>query len=104
MEADASFVSWIQTLPPRSHTYMRPLVSKVMPTASLQPPSTGPEMIVSVNPAGRFAARAELNLIARKHTVTSNVIATGINLRLSVQHVRVIILRDIAQTMGQGSW
>src|SRR5262245_55175088 len=51
-KGELSLGSLIQTLPVRSHTHIRPLVSKVTPTASSHGPVTG----VSLNPAGTVAA------------------------------------------------
>src|SRR5205823_1717762 len=49
---EVSAESWNQTRPVRSQTYIRPLLSKVIPTASPH----GPEMVVSVKPAGTVDA------------------------------------------------
>src|ERR1043166_8743330 len=54
----ASPGSWNHTRPARSHTYRRPLFSKLSPTASFQIPSKGPGMTVSVKPAGSVAAKS----------------------------------------------
>src|SRR5437773_1296085 len=48
--------SLIQTLPPLSQTYIRPLSSNVIPTHSFQLAPAGPLMIVSLKPAGSVAA------------------------------------------------
>src|SRR6267143_4604624 len=53
-EKEASPGSLNHTLPVRSHTYMRPLFSKAVPTASVHGPATA----VSVNPGGTVAAES----------------------------------------------
>src|SRR5688572_16887814 len=45
--------------PTRSQTYMRPLFSKVTPTAWFHPLAAGPAITVSVNPGGTVAAETE---------------------------------------------
>src|SRR3974377_2202956 len=59
-----------QSRPVRSHTYIRPLFSKVMPTASPH----GPEIAVSVNPGGTVDAEtlfavARLTLAKKKQAI-----------------------------------
>src|ERR1700733_13221875 len=50
-EGPLSLGSLNQTRPVRSQTYMRPLFSNAIPTASVH----GPDTLLSVNPAGTFA-------------------------------------------------
>src|SRR5258705_13428320 len=55
-ENDVSPGSLIQTRPGRSHTNIRPALSKVSPTASFQAPAFGPRTTVSAKPGGTVAA------------------------------------------------
>src|SRR4029077_18047646 len=66
-EGDGSPGSLNHSLPVRSHTYRRPLFSKVIPTAS----GHGPERTVSVNPGGTVAAE-RLPSTIRPHAAATN--------------------------------
>src|SRR5262249_18705541 len=72
-EGEGSPGSLNHSLPVRSHTYMRPVVSKVIPTAS----GHGPEIMVSVNPGGTVAAKRLPPQIIPHAATTNHVIAVS---------------------------
>src|SRR5207247_11238753 len=72
-EGPLSLGSLNQIRPVRSHTYIRPLLSKAIPTASLH----GPEMALSVNPGGTVDAERLPSRIRPHAAVTNQTIAVA---------------------------
>src|SRR5215471_21554359 len=72
-EGEGSLGSLNHSLPVRSHTYMRPVLSKVIPTAS----GHGPEIMVSVNPGGTVAAKRLPPEIIPHAAATNHMIAAS---------------------------
>src|SRR6202171_5040753 len=80
-EKEESLGSLNQTRPSRSQTNIRPVASKVTPTAELQPPAKGPGMSVSVNPGGTSAAESSyLPIPTRQHATIHNHFIAAVNL------------------------